>query len=371
MGRTGSQKLAVLLCKLSDTANFEPNAKAFYEDFFVKRNTRGLNDSGSKRHWVPSTWIPPSKITGAIQLFGINPADYAGVVAIFNADVKDGGAAGGGVLCGQGSFSLTFLAHETGHVFGLSHSFDTSNRKDATWSAPGEYFDGYDIMSAMNVYSHSDPRFVTTGPLLCTANQDLMAWLPAGRIYTPAANQSSLTDIDLVSLGHSEVSGYLCAKVGSYYVEFRTNDDWDSGLISSMNGSPVNHSAHRPAVAMLVNGGFGIEVLSFNVEAKKARVRIHSQLGKPIINATAGPGQIFGGVAVDGGGWILVNGHIIPVPPRGPIVGMLSRLALVSQAEEMVNESTRAAVTGPIYKEIEDMAKKAMKPQGMVVAKDA
>lgn len=38
-------------------------------------------------------------------------------------------------------------------------------------------------------------------------------------------------------------------------------------------------------------------------------------------------GQLFGGVAVDGGGWLVVGGHFIPIPPRSPIMPMLLRIA--------------------------------------------
>jgi NHL repeat-containing protein len=38
-------------------------------------------------------------------------------------------------------------------------------------------------------------------------------------------------------------------------------------------------------------------------------------------------GQLFGGVAVDGGGWLVVGGHFIPIPPRSPIMPMLLRMA--------------------------------------------
>jgi hypothetical protein len=83
--------------------------------------------------------------------------------------------------------SVTFLGHETGHVFDLEHSFDQSDRKLVDWSAPGEYFDMYDVMSAMNVYLTYDrnQKFGGSGPLLCSANLDRMGWLPASRVWSP------------------------------------------------------------------------------------------------------------------------------------------------------------------------------------------
>jgi hypothetical protein len=37
--------------------------------------------------------------------------------------------------------------------------------------------------------------------------------------------------------------------------------------------------------------------------------------------------ELFGGVAVDAGGWLVVGGHFIPIPPRSPIMPMLLRTA--------------------------------------------
>ncbi len=125
---------------------------------------------------------------------------------------------------------MTFLAHETGHIFGLDHSFDQSTRKRETWSAPGEYYDEYDIMSAMNVSSHTHPRFGERGPLLCAANLDRMGWLPASRVWTGPINGSFSECLDLVPLGHPEIPGYLAARVGQYYIELRTRDQWDAGI---------------------------------------------------------------------------------------------------------------------------------------------
>lgn len=401
MTLSGSQKLAILLCKFSDTASDEPHDKAFFEDLLANRSTGGVNDYWSdvslgsinldgsvvfdwktidqnREDFIaarPTRW---DKIRGGIEAFGLNQADYAAVVTVFNADVGDAGAQNG-VLVGLNDVNVTFLAHETGHMFGLSHSFDQSDRKVADWSTPGEYFDGYDIMSAMNVSSHTDPRFNQSGPLLGTANRDLMGWLPETRVWTPPDHQSSVTDFDLVSLGHPETPGYLAARAGGYYVEFRTDDGWDAGLtrpcvlIHELSGPNAVVIAQDKAnyvnewqpgqmlgptdLALAIAGGTRISILSFDVPGRKARIRVQHQMAKPIV---AGPmADVHGGVAVDGGGFIIVGGKVIKVPPRSPVIGMLSRLAMISQAEEILGDQARTAVTGAVFKEIEQLAKKA------------
>jgi hypothetical protein len=38
-------------------------------------------------------------------------------------------------------------------------------------------------------------------------------------------------------------------------------------------------------------------------------------------------GRLFGAAAVDGGGWLVVGGHFIPIPPRSPLIETLVRVA--------------------------------------------
>ena len=200
MSLQGSQKLAVLLCKFSDTSQIEPNPRSYYEDLFIKRGTGGLND-----YWIaaslgainldgsqvfgwktfditrdafvaanPGRW---GKIQDAINRFTeeVDTSKFDKVVALFNVDVNDGGA-DGGVLGQPENGNVTFLAHETGHVFGLAHSFDHSDRVAVPmWpSVPGEYYDRHDVMSAMLVDSDTGHRFSPRGPLLNVANIDRM-----------------------------------------------------------------------------------------------------------------------------------------------------------------------------------------------------
>jgi hypothetical protein len=184
MGLSGSQKFAVLPCKFSDTATVEPYAPDFYKQLIVERGTGGLNDywiaasqsainlDGSqvfswrtiqqtKADFLAAHPARGDKIAGAIAAFPeVDTSKFTGVIAMYNVDIGDGGNAGNGVLASPTAMSVTFFGHETGHVFGLEHSFDQSTRKDASWSAPGEYFDMYDIMSAMNVYDIYDPSRV-------------------------------------------------------------------------------------------------------------------------------------------------------------------------------------------------------------------
>jgi hypothetical protein len=380
MSRIGAQRLAVFLCKFQDTDNIEPQPADYFTELFALRGTGGLND-----YWIaaslgginldgseifgwrtlqqtqadflaarPGRW---DKVLGAIEAFPeVDSATYDGVVAMFNVDVGDSGTQGG-VLASPSAMSVTFLGHETGHVFGLEHSFDESNRKDASWSAPGEYFDNYDIMSAMNTYSTSGPRFGSSGPLLCAANLDRMGWLPASRVWhARGGNSSGYDEFDIVSMSHPEIPGYLAAYAGGLYVEFRTDDDWDAAI--PRPGVLLHHMVDPNAVViafdkatytndwqpgqmhgpsdleMAFGGGVQIRIKSFDLQAKKARISVTVAARKPV---TAGPGQIYGGVASDGGGWLIINGRVVRIPPWSPMY------ALATEMAELVTVQTNVA----------------------------
>lgn len=334
MAVNGSQKFAILLCKFSDTENVSSPPVSFFEELIVKRGTGGLNDywndssqgkidlDGSEVFdWKvtdqtktdfladrPGRW---DKIVTAITTFpNVNIAKYAGVIAIYNVNVGDAGNSGNGVLAGPNDWNITFLAHETGHTFGLKHSFDQSSRLKVWWSAPGEYYDKHDIMSAMNVYSGTHPGFNQYGPLLNAANLDRMGWLEAARTWTQPANNTTVATFELVSLGHREIPGYLAAKIRNLYIEFRTKDGWDGAiprpavLIHEMPG--VNSVVMASDKAKYINdwqpgqvygpqdtewmikGGIRISIDSFNLDEKKATLSMYQ---RTVSIKNDGPGE--------------------------------------------------------------------------------
>jgi hypothetical protein len=363
----GPQRLAVLLCKFSDTAETEPNPVDFYEDLVVRRGTGGLNDywvaashgginlDGSKVFgWMtfattraeflaahPGRW---DKIQGAIDQFtDVDTSKFTAVVALFNVDVTDGGSQGG-ILGGPGDGNVTFLAHELGHLLGIEHSFDRSNRvAEPAWpSAPGEYYDRHDIMSAMGVESDTGHRFSPRGPLLNAANLDRMGWLDSARVWSPPLTNSSQTyEIDIVALGHPEVGGYLAARAGGWIAEFRMADGFDGGLdrpavlfhdeVANPNSyiiasDPVNNVHEWQPGQVYGNplifdrfGGTRVTVVGFDLQRMIARLRVQMKAVRPpFVGLEELLGLGIGRLPRDGAILILANGKIIPIPVPEP-----------------------------------------------------
>jgi hypothetical protein len=409
MGFKGSQRIGILRCQFSDNLS-EPFDDNYFQDLFITRGTQGLNDyfitasigainfDGSKLFPWKSCNLTLAdfnatyagrgdKVGVACSTHGITRADFDIIIAIYNDNVNDAGNDGQrGILAWitGDDMQLTFFAHELGHCFGLMDSYDESDRLIADDHTYGWYWDQYDIMSARNVFSHADERWNTSGPLMCCANQDYNQWIPESRIWSPKPGENDTQTIDIVSLNHTDVPGYICIKFDGWYVEFRTVDGFDAGLphpcvlihsITPQVNATVHNYSHSgddwdnewlpgrtfgPSnLVMSLVGGTRIEVLSFDLKHYTARILIRTATARSPIRS-AGPGILFGGVAVDGGGVIILpDGTVIKIPPRSPVMGLVSQVALVSQVEERLSGRAKSAVTAEMYKEVEGMARRA------------
>jgi len=299
----------------------------------------------------PGRW---DKIKGAIDRFGeVDTSKFTAVVSLFDVDVTDGGSQGG-VLGGPTDANVTFLAHETGHLFGLEHSFDLSERIAVPeWpSAPGEYFDRHDIMSAMGVDSDSNHRFSPRGPLLNAANLDRMGWLPANRVWQPKKHSSDLYEVEIVALEHPEVPGYLAARAGGWVAEFRIPDGFDGGLIRPtvlFHNESANPNSYIIASDHVNNindwqpgqvygdpkifdrfGGARVTVISFDLEKKTARLRVQIKATKPpFIGMDEILGLGIGQLPRNGVILILKNGKIVPIPIPDPEPILLDLRAII------------------------------------------
>jgi len=114
------------------------------------------------------------------------------------------------------------LGHEMGHVYGLMHSRIDGSEAD--------YQDPWDIMSAANDFSATDPEFTLIGPGLNAWNMRSRSWLDETRVWQAPDGGFDQT-VTLRPLVRHDLPGYLAAEIpGGYLVEFRVRDGWDGAI---------------------------------------------------------------------------------------------------------------------------------------------
>ena len=274
-------KWAVILCNTNDD-NSEPISAQYYRDLFTESGagTGGLFDYWRDQSYgavdltgsIVSGWytVPRSaaderarsraeKIEDCVSAAGnaVNWSDFYDVIAIYNSQQDMGSVPD--TLAGRPVWAVVAdnlsppngIAHEMGHGYTLDHSLDDTKNVCATYAAPGEYCDPFDLMSAMVVDSFHGTRGPTNclddsdkytdpcrwGPGLNAWNRYLLNWMPGPRIalwnVTGGWAQQTFT---LAALNHPEVPGSQMLRVpiigdgSQYIVELVMNDGWDRGL---------------------------------------------------------------------------------------------------------------------------------------------
>jgi len=306
------------------------------------------------------TWVQQAATDAGDDLSGFSklliisnvPSDLFGTVD--RVALGDGRAPSGSVGEGMVAFSPSIAGQEMGHGYGLNHSRLAGTAAD--------YTDPYDIMSTATdfmaphpVYRELDPRanpIFRIGPGLNAASMWAMNWLDLGRVWTGGGYDGPAGNVVLRPLHRRDLPGYLCARVGDYFVEFRMNEFWDAefrapGILvhSYSDGHSYLHQASSGASILAAGDvfsegytadpptiehgpGFKISVLNIDAADRSATVRVQ------VWHRTrheVGPATVFGGVANDGGGWIILNGQVIRIPPRSPLLAILEPLVDAAQ----------------------------------------
>jgi hypothetical protein len=174
---------------------------------------------------------------------GVPVEAFQFIAAMVNV-VNDSGGSGSRLLLDPLAWTFGWAAHETGHAFGLDHSFDdaaTSHGLEGD-DRPGAYGDGWDIMS-FAIFGGVDPTFLTlngrVGPGLHAQQRHVMGWIPPDRIVEIHRGQQQPHLVTLASVGRSQASGALMLKLLTaaedpsqfYAIEFRQREAWDSGTL--------------------------------------------------------------------------------------------------------------------------------------------
>jgi hypothetical protein len=331
---------------------------------------------------------------------------------MYNVDVEDGGSTGGNILANSASLpcGATWFTHEMGHSFGLLDSFDESPRE--TWDVAGVYCDPHDIMSAMSVYvTRSNQNFPPAGPILNAAAMDLLGWLDHDRVWKPSPIDYGPQTFTLKSLSHPDATGYMAAKWGEYYLEFRTPDNWDAGIPRAtvlihtipdyvydgrtykitkviakspgpatecwdhefLQGDSTQVKNYYPTRSETTIETLTIKVEKIDVPNREATISIKSayqRIPSSINIKTVDLEALFAATFGPSGGVIyLPDGSTITIPPRdrGFVFGreMINTLGTLYDAKNIKNKDLRLQVMGEIFVGMEKSIQKAKKQFGL------
>jgi hypothetical protein len=377
---------AILLCKWSDMPK-AAKSPSFLEQMFTAsgRGTRnmvdffddmshGSIDTGNSKvfGWLtlPQKWsdykgsgVNPQGRQDLIDwakqaatAAGINLSPFFNVVVCMNATSAQGTdlfGSGAGVVCDTNVLEGSVLGQEMGHGYGLEHS-----RADGSM-AP--YRDPWDVMStwdSCHMQLHKD--YVRIGPGLNAANMAGRGWLDQSRVWA-SGSTSFNTTVQLRPLHRRDLPGYLAACLGNYYVEFRNRDGWDAAIPRST--VLVHRFEDNCSYLMFANSGeqdlvtgstFGdpdslspfatttrLVVDDINDAGQFATIRLEHRAERVV---SVGPGVLFGGVAADGDGWVLIGGRIIRIPPRSPLYQILEQVVLLETSSVMTSLPAREAL---------------------------
>jgi hypothetical protein len=289
-----------------------------------KLNRNGLLDAGR----------------AAATAAGVDLTQFAGVVVSALGGVDLCGWVGGmAALCDTLSLTPSLLGQEMGHGYGLDHARHNNSTVD--------YNDPWDVMStaAFPSMQAANSDWGTVGPGLNAWNMRGRGWLNESRVWR-SADHSYTETIQLRPLHQYQRTGWLAIEADQFLVEFRVPEKWDaaipracilvhrfqdnrSHLMSAVSGNDDIVAGDRfefgnskydflPYVSVAVD--------SINPETHTATVTITKRAAvKPPFYIDFI--DLSRGIAVDGGGWVIIGGKVIKVPPHSPVTGILEQLA--------------------------------------------
>jgi len=264
------------------------------------------------------------------------------------------------------------------HGYGLSHARIEGSVAD--------YADPFDIMSTASAMMGPHPNFTErdvrgrpiflVGPGLNAATMHAFGWLDSSRVWTAGSSPLNAT-IQLRPLHRRDLTGFLCARVGSLFIEFRMNDLWDAGFSDPVvlihdyfdghsylqiaddgngfltKGDTFSQGDVSNQAGPLHGPGLQITIAEIDANSRTATLKIQSWVDR---RPKVGPGRILGGIATDGGGWLILNGKVVKVPPRSPLLHILEQMVQVTESQNLYHSAARGLSQQQAYRTISELA---------------
>ena len=260
-----------------------------------------------------------------------------------SGDGRDGTGVAG--VAGMSSLSPSVMGQEMGHVYGLDHSFGGGYEYGDRWdtmSTKGSYH-GRCYMAPHPVFTELDSAgqpIWRIGPGLNAANMWGRGWLE--RVWQQPHEADTV--VDLRPLHRRDLDGYLCARVGGYFFEFRVKEGWDADipepcvlvhefsnnrahLLTATNGN----EALREGDEFLRKDPFDptgyrlqVKVLDIDPVGRTARLSVYLRRQIPLFPFHSTTGHL--GVD-DDSGLILIGGKIVNVPSSSPLYAKVEEVA--------------------------------------------
>jgi hypothetical protein len=300
---------------------------------------------------------------------GVDLSKFWGVVVVMNTaspaeDPLFGYQGERKACCSSGSAQPSLLGQEMGHGYGLFHS-----RKDGS---DIDYQDPWDTMSTARAYEAANTAYTAIGPGLNAANMRDMAWLDEKRVWKPSTPGAFEEQIELRPLHRLDLEGLNAAELpgtrGGFLVEFRVSEQWDAGIPASavfVHRLQDNHSylmlgisgrsdlragdIFRAGSVLPERGATTVRVDEINEDGRYAKITVGYQPPTSVLHTgLAGGllelvGQVSDGVAVDGGGVVIIGGQPIHVPPRSELSRVMQQIGAYKTADIIADPLARIA----------------------------
>jgi len=311
---------SILMCKVSDNAS-EPHSATWLRQFFTDAGagsggmydyfnamSAGVvqirNSAAAGWYTMPYTlaqeqgrdrWQRFQDCVDTASAAGYHVPSGNRTIVVTNVGIDWWGTNGAVYLDGTGLAS-TSVAHEMLHGYGLGHSFSNdTNYHNSSWSAPGEYDDPWDEMSAANVYSAGyNGTYGNWQPVgLAAYNLDRLGWVDRSKVRTAGAGWSSWT----LTWPQSPYGGYqlLRVPIGTdpfhyYTVEVARKTGYSAGIPNDtvliheiVNGTPylqrtLDGGARLPVGSLNANG----VQISASLSGGTATVSVYTGYSTPV-----------------------------------------------------------------------------------------